>query len=149
MLVNLKSWVIFLVWYSLNGYARSCGWLDRCVNLEEIVAPISISFDRNLNLIWERKTNQRAPELSLNRFSRKYRSISFSKIAVIIEIFRKYRKNRRKPVTQVDKVGLFLLFLDGKRSSTNMQLFLKITCGYWYTRHCATRLQKNVAALRS
>ena len=39
MLVNLKSWVIFLVWYSLNGYARSCGWLDRCVNLEEIAFP--------------------------------------------------------------------------------------------------------------
>ena len=49
----------------------------------------------------------------------------------------------------VDRVGLFLLFHPLKRSSTNMQLFLKITCGYWYTRHCATRLQKKVAALSS
>ena len=54
---------------------------------------ISILFPyRNLNWIWERK-NQRAPLLSLNRFSRKYfRSIFFSFSfffsAVVNEIFR-------------------------------------------------------------
>ena len=49
----------------------------------------------------------------------------------------------------VDRVGLFLLFHPLKRSSTNMQLFLWITCGYWYTRCCGTGLQKKVAALSS
>ena len=149
MLVNLKSWVIFLVWYSLNGYARSCGWLDRCVNLEEIA--FSFFFLIGTWTEFENgKTNGRlywAWTGSVENFAQFRFNFFLFFWAVVIEIFRNTVKIEETSHTR--RVGFFLLFLDGKRSSTNMQLFLWITCGYWYMWEPAPRLQKKVAALSS